>query len=467
MNFFTGMDCTRHVSISAPVAVFTLILSLVTGCSSPDDGRFTTEVHGQFIILNQDDSTQDFSGFEILIANQEEGDVDTLGFATTSLDGQFRMSVRARSAGVYPIVVRREDVALASSQIVIAEGDTTAITGRFPLENRRLRIVSAENAAWTAYLNIKAQYSASMVEMLQAGDSARQSVPQISEQTASLFWSLRETYPDTYGSDIASVESIQMLEGFNDPLAVDRLQELGLDNIHIVDAVRAARRSEARIAGQDASIALIRYYLQNLDNPEQKASLQSELVIAHSDSLESDKALEVALALRRDYPDSEWSEWASRAAYDLENLMPGMPAPAFSIVTRDGDTFTLDNARNRYFILEFYQPRNRTFLQELRERNVVFEAMNPLTFRTLSVSVEPDRDINEAFFDDRVHAGTFAYAADSESGIIRTYNINVIPTRYLIDPDGTILAKYSGHGLRPLEMDLIAIIRGLQEEEGD
>lgn len=435
---------------------------LLSSCGAGDDGRFPAVAEGTLVISNQPDSLHDFSGFEILLANQEDGDIDTLAIAVTDVDGHFKLDISAREGGVYPLIVRRTGVRLSTDQFVVAEGDTARITGSYPLNGRRLRIISRENSAWMAYVNSKAQHNASMVRMLTAGDTARQSIPQIAEQTASVLWSLRSLYPNTYGSDLASVESIQLLEGWNDPLAVDRVQELSVDNINIVDAVRAARRSEARIAGQDASIALIRYFIQEISDPAQQAALTAELVVAYSDSLQTEKALEAALALRRQWPDSEWAAWSARAAYELENLMPGMMAPNFSVITRNGKTFSLSDARGRYFILEFYSPWNKAFLQELQERDVVFDAMNPLIFETLSVSMEPDIDINESLFEETDHAGDFAYAAGQKSDIGTVYNIHVLPTRFLIDPEGIILAKYSGFALRPLEEDLVAIIRGMR-----
>lgn len=433
----------------------------LTSCSTHDDGRFKTFAEGTLEIAGQPDSTRDFSGFEVLLANQLDGDIDTLAIATTDMDGFFRLDISAVTGGIYPLIVRRAGVHLSTDQFVIAEGDTAVISGTYPLNGKRLRIISRENSAWMAYLNTKAQHNASMLRMLEAGDSAKQSIPQIAEQTAAILWSLRSLYSGTFGADLASVESIQMLEGWNDPLAVDRIQELRLDNQHIVDAVRSARRSEARIAGLDASIALISYYIQELDDVKAVAALTAELVIAYSDSLRSEEALEAALSLRRGFPDSEWARWASRAAYELENLLPGMPAPPFSVKTRDGGTFALDDANGRYFVLEFYEPLNKAFRQELAERDAVFAAMNPLMFLTLSVSVETDDDINEALFEEGDHAGLFAFAGSNESEIASVYNIHVLPTRFLIDPDGIIVAKYSGLGLRPLEKDLVALVQGV------
>jgi len=262
---------------------------VLTSCSTPDDDRFLTVAEGTLSIADQPDSTRDFSGFEILLANQLDNDIDTLAIATTDKDGHFRLNISAEQDGVYPLIVRRAGVRLSTDQFVVAEGDTAVISGTYPLNGRRLRIISRENSAWIAFLNAKAQQNESMLRMLAAGDTAKQSIPQIAEQTAAIS---------------------------------DRIQEIRLDNPHIVEAVSAARRSEARVAGLDASVSLIRYFLQELDDPRSRAALTAEIVLAYSDSLRSEEALETALSLRREFPDSEWAPWASRAAYELENLLP-------------------------------------------------------------------------------------------------------------------------------------------------
>ena len=139
-----------------------------------------------------------------------------------------------------------------------------------------------------------------------------------------------------------------------------------------------------------------------------------------------------------------------------------MPAPPFFVRTREGDTFALDDAGGRYLVLEFYHPFNETFLRELPERNIVFGVMNPVMFQTLSVSMEEDQDINEALFEEIGHAGLFAFPGPDLDVIKTAYNVHVLPTRFLIDPEGIIVAKYSGFGLRPLEEDLVALVAKLQ-----
>lgn len=55
--------------------------------------------------------------------------------------------------------------------------------------------------------------------------------------------------------------------------------------------------------------------------------------------------------------------------------------------------------------------------------------------------MQPDTLVNEGFFEERVIPGRHVYGAQD---IAQLYNINVLPTRYLIDPNGNLIDKYIG-----------------------
>ncbi|MBT4051459.1 MAG: hypothetical protein HOE73_00045, partial [Bacteroidetes Order II. Incertae sedis bacterium] len=104
------------------------------------------------------------------------------------------------------------------------------------------------------------------------------------------------------------------------------------------------------------------------------------------------------------------------------------------------------------------------FQNELRRRDELFGALGPNVFQVVSVSVEPDEDINEALFDGDGHPGHFVWtSAGMQEQIVADFNIQLLPTRYLIDPNGVIIAKYTGPALANLERDLIVIVGGLND----
>ena len=444
----------------------TLVVSmfLLTGCGEKARPRIRAFAEGTFSISSQQDSTKDFGGFEIVLVTQSEGDIDTLGVAITDVSGNFRMDISALEEGVFPFIVSRAGTRLAIAEFVVAEGDSTTVSGSFPLNGRRLRIVSPENAAWTAYRNVKALHNQRILELVQSQTASGRNMFDTIASTSAILWSLRLSYPTSMATKLASVESVVMLEGWQDSLVIARLPELGIDYSGIVEAVRAARRSVARQLGQDSSLSLLRWYRERVPDEIQKAELQMELVVALLDSFQNDLALEEALELRRSYPGTDWATWAARATYEIENLLPGLEAPAFQVLLRDGTELSSESLLGKFQILEFYEPTNDIFLKEIGDRNTVFQLLNENIFQILSISTDPDSVVNEALFEEVDPPGMFVFAeGGKESDIARLYNVHVIPTRFLIDPDGLIVSKYTGSGMMDLKDDLIAVIARLNQ----
>ena len=103
-------------------------------------------------------------------------------------------------------------------------------------------------------------------------------------------------------------------------------------------------------------------------------------------------------------------------------------------------------------------PQDPVFQREFRERNALYEAAGEATLAIVSVSVEPDPLLNEAFLEGRDVPGFLIFVPDRlENALARSYNINVLPTRYLIDREGKIIGKYVGGAMTVLREDVMAL----------
>lgn len=441
----------------------TVVLVMSAGCARDEAYPVESIVEGILTVHARIDSTQNYSGFRITVMTQTDGDVDTLGTAITGKDGSFHMIVRAPEEGVYPIVVERSGTSLSLDEFVAVDGDSVRVTGVYPLGARNLRIVSAENASWSAYRNVKFSHNQQMLNVLESEEYEAGDIARITAQTSTILWSIKNTYPGTIGADIAMAESIVMMEGWDDLVVLSRVSEVEPGHGSIVEIVRAARRSVARIAGQDSAIAFLDFYL-SVTPREKHAGILAEKVVAYADSSMNAEAVSVASGLRRAHPESKWALWASRATYELENLQPGMDAPAFNVQTREGEGFSSSSLKGKFIILEFFDPAEQVFQRELALRDGIVGALSPILFEVLSVSVVADTVLNEALFDGADHPGQFIWAPEGlESQIVKDYNIQILPTRYLLSPDGKIMAKYSGPALDNLRKDLVSIVVGLKD----
>lgn len=439
-------------------AVFLAVLVLTMTACGGSDYPVQSSVSGTFSVRAEIDSTGNHQGFRVSVLGQRDGDVDTLGTAITAEDGSFAFEVHAPEPGIYPISVERNGTELAMGEFVAVDQDTVTVTAVFPLGARRLRIVSTENAAWMAYRNAKTQHNQSMAELIGAGSYTPAMMEQVITQTSSILWNIQSTYDGTIGGNLAKAESIIMLEGWNDSLVVARYSEITADNESVVEVARAARRAVARQEGGAAALEMLASLSEAVPE-DKKAGIMAEMAIAYADSNRSTEAVEMASEIRRSYPDSPWAEWAVRATYDLENLQPGMEAPAFDVIDREGEQLTSSNLMDTFIILEFFDPLEPIYQREFAKRNYLADALPDRLFRYVSVSVESDEAINEALFEEQDLPGYFVWSGDGmASQIVRDFNVHVIPTRFLIDPDGRIVAKYTGPALDDLETDLITII---------
>ncbi len=448
----------------SPVLAFAVLLAValvfvVPPADAQSDAPVQSVLEGRITVHPEIDSIPSYGGFELLVAHQQGDTVDTLGVATTDRDGHFRMTVEAPDRGIYPLVIRRRGTVVASDDFVVAPGETATLQAQLPVGNRPLAIRSPENSAWLAYRNTVALHRQRLIERVQQESAPTDSIGYNVEQTASILWNMPNAYPNTLGAAYARAEAVTLLAGWNDSLAVARARTIAPTNPQFLDAARTARRAEARLRGQASALDLMRTFQSKAIRGAQQAALQAEIVRAHIDSLEQDQALDAARRLQQAFPNTEWANWAERTAYEVQNLMPGMPAPEFTVTTWTGAELDLTELRGRPVILEFYRPSTQLYEKQIAARNAVYEQTREDNLALVSISLQPDTLLNEAFFDGRELPGTHVVAPPAVAqGFVGTYNLGSLPTRFLINAEGQIVGKYVGSAFVALREELAALL---------
>lgn len=423
---------------------FVFVLGI--GCQRTPD-TVQSYVDGQITVRSDIDATGDYSGFRVLVADANGRAVDTLGTTTTGPDGRFEMVVTAPERGIYPFMIwgRQGRQRLAATDYVVADGDSATLNVELPLNGQRFFVRSSENAALSAYRNTMAQHRRTLVGRLQtdAGDTTAMS--RSIRQTSSTLWNLQDTFPGAYASQLAATESLSLLSGWNDSLLVARVKEIEPSNPRFVEAAQIARRAAARLHGQDAALDLLDTFERRAQTNEQRAGVQSARVRAFIDSLQSEAALSAAQTLRNEYPNTRWAEWADRAAYEVNNLLPGTEAPNLRTKTVAGDSLSLRSFRGRPVVLEYYRPGNDLFGRQLSTRNTLYRATRPDSVAFVAISVEPDTLLHEAFMENRSFSGHHVIASGGlDDPLAEAYNVATVPSRVLIDEEGKIVGRYSG-----------------------
>lgn len=443
-------------------AVLYCVIAVVSGLScaraeqSPSPVQSTFE--GTISIRPEVDPSKDYRGFGVLVAQSEDGEPDTLGYAVTDSSGYFSMQVTAPVRGMYGLFISRVGQILASGRIIIADGDSASLVAAFPLNGRTMRIRSLENSAWQAYQNTLAQHERELVELVQSGAYEEEVVSARFSQTTTILWDLQQTFPNSLAGELAAAEAIVMGSGWNDSLTVARMRELSSSNARFTDAARSARHAQARLAGQSAALALLDEVTERAESSAQRAEITSERVLAYMDSSQFDAALAVAKSMQEEFVDTQWATWAERAAYEIRNLLPGMEAPNFAVRDASGDSLSLQDLRGKHVILEFYRPEDDLYQRELPGRNNIFTVLGADQVEIVSISMQPDTLVNEGFFEERVAPGRHVYGGQD---VAQQYNIHVLPTRYVIDPQGNLVNKYVGGTMAALYEYMV----GLSEQQ--
>ena len=446
----------------ARTACAAALLALVyVGCKSeeqpveaPEAPPVSAWLEGTVTVSAEVDSTADYSGIQVLVVMPDDaGDLDTLGAATTDAAGRFATPITAPDRGIYPLLIRRRGRTFAQADLVVADGDTTMLQAELPVRTPRgVRLRSRENAAYDAYRNARAQHAATARGLLGSDIEALSTAQQ---QSASVLWSLRQSYPGTLGAELAAVEAVALLAGVDDRRAVAYASAVEPGGAAYVPTSRVARKAIGLSAGVDSAAAFLNRRRAASAEPVEAAAIQAELVQTYLEAERRDDALAAARALRDEYPGTPFAEWASRAEYEAEHLLPGLPAPAFTADSADGP-ITLANFAGRHVILEFYEP-GPGYASVLPTLRALTEgAVGRLALVSVSLA-DPDRDA--LFAEGRTLPGHRVSAGAPDAELPKLYNVNVVPTRFLIAPDGTIVRKFVGASLPELQREAAARLR--------
>jgi hypothetical protein len=453
----------KKVFRSSLAAIFAGLF-LVSACAGTTDTYESTLVKGAITASSEDgdEGIISLEDIQFLIVITREGVNDTLMNASTDSDGFFSAVARVPERSNYPLVISRNERVLHVTSLMLAAGDTVTISGQVPGIDRNIRFESVENTAMATYERLQRNYGR-VATLAYGGVLAQDTIPVLMNQWSDLFWSMREQYAGTFAAELSSIDAIDVLEGWNNDKVLQRLEELGDDEIFFEVKLVYGGHLLARRDGLDAGLDYLRRLERAANDQQQRNAIQMRRIQLLIDLEETDRARqEVRSIAANSRAEEDMRVWAAEVDYILSNLIEGQQIPEFSVQFDSGNVTFPAGDDAPYFLVEVVllaDPEYQAVYPELLRLQQSLP-QNSIGFYT--IPVDPRQLTIDAFFEERTKGWPFAVAgAVRDSGILDVLRIEEAPTRYLVSSQGIIINRYVGHGISQLQTDILTIIETL------
>lgn len=445
------------LSANSPLLIVFCIF-LLLNCSSETEPEGPV-IEGRITVDSELDPSEDFSGIELLIAYQRPDSErrDTLFHSVSDSSGYHSGKAEIEDRGIYPVVISRNNNRLGVVRLVLAHGDTIQLNSELPNIEETTEIQSLENDVYQTFDRLERNFNRVAAYINTRGMSPDSIETEILKWS-DLFWSLYTDHRNTFAGERAAATSISILEGWDNKRMLARTDSLLSQNNRIPDYLRnQLTRYYAETNNLDRSIQFINQLESRLPTDEEKLSLRRDRIKLLYDSARTDQAQQHLEQFRRTYTGNTMAiEWAEQMNYDIEALAPGQPFPEFTFVNTEGDTITSASYQTPYLI-EFTRLDAPLYLDQYDRVAAIHQIYRNFGLRILTVPISTSDVVFNAFFEERGKLWTFADPENvNTDDIVERYNLERLPTRFLVDEKGMLVQRYVG-----TEFD--RIVQGLQK----
>lgn len=426
--------------------LFVCFIFLIFSCEKDDD-RLKTVVQGTITVDSTLDDTRNYSGIGVTIVQMDTAQQrDTLYHAVTDTNGRFFGAAYFDEKGRYPLFISRRNNQIAQTSVILAHKDTVTIESTLPDFTETLEISSFEHEAMNAYNRVQRGFNR-LALYSRAGKVPADTLPSEFNKWSDLFWSVYEKYQGSMAAKYAILDAMKLLEGINRGKLMDRIRTIEKDQELLGIAARVGKETVASDEGLDAALD----YLDSLgtisQNPESSRLIKMERIKLLYDSARVDEARSRLAAFKKEYSeDTEAISWADDVGYDLTYLAPGDTIPDFSITTMEGGKVSRTSLKGSPYIIELSPLANSLYQSQYERMTAIYHIYKNFGLQVVTIPLDDSQIVVEAFFEERNKLWPVARAQEYMAGqMLDTFNVNRVPTRFLIDEDGQIVRKYVGN----------------------
>ncbi|MBN1480099.1 redoxin domain-containing protein [candidate division KSB1 bacterium] len=182
----------------------------------------------------------------------------------------------------------------------------------------------------------------------------------------------------------------------------------------------------------------VNYFIDHAQNPEcrQNCALQSWRYYREQGDMQRADELETLILTK--YPDSFAAEnLKAQKEYVNWQDVAAAPAPDFTLMTVDGQEFTLSKNRGKYVFIDFWGTWCGPCKMELPNIIRLAETIPSDKLIVFGVARDEPGDLQKF-----LHKRPLPYPnAIATENVLKAWKIEHFPTTFLIDPDGNIIAK--------------------------
>lgn len=435
-------------------------------CSTGSDQK-RAYISGKISGLNATNSGGEYSGIELAIIKQDSAnaDPDTLFSTRTDTSGTFTGVVAFPEKRQYTMRISRNNRNLGQMRIILADGDTVRIKGKFPNLEESMSISSREHDAMKQYQRLNQNFQR-IRKAARSGQLSGDSLRQQLHNWTDIYWEVYEKNKGTIASQLSARQAIRILQGLDNQQMMNRIREVQ-ENDELVDlGATYGKNYIAKNQGIGPALSYLDSLSRITDTKDKAMQIDMERIKLLYDSARVDAAQKELDLFKDEYTSNEApTEWVESINYDLNYLSPGDSIPDFQF-TQNGKTISRDSLRGRPYILEITRLSNKLYQNQFDRTVVIHGIYKNYDLEVVTIPLDESQITVDAFFDERVKPWPVADAkAFDREKLLKEFNIQLIPTRFLIDREGKIVRKYVGNEYEDVIKGIQTIIEKDKEKE--
>ena len=434
------------------------------GCSTGSDNKIAY-ISGTFSVADSIDNTGDFSGIGLTIIKRDSANAaaDTLFHTFTDTAGTFSGIVSFTQEGQYPLIISRNKRNLSRTGIILSDEDSIKIEGQLPNLSQTMTIESPEHQAMDRYRQVKSSFQR-VLQVAGTGQLTGDSLRQELQKWSDIYWSVYQQEIGTMASELSARESINILDGLDRQKMMTRIRAVQ-DNDQLSDlGATFGKRYVAENQGLEPALAYLDSLADMTETKQKAMRINMEQIKLLYDSARIDAAKKRLKSFKEKYPDQEaFSDWVTSISYDLNYLSPGDAIPDFKF-GQNGKTISRDSLLGTPYILEITRLSNRLYQNQFDRTVVIHSIYKNFGLEVVTIPLDESQVTIDGFFEERVRPWPVAAADDfNQERLLRDFNIQLIPTRFLVDREGNIVRKYVGQEYGDVIKGIQTIIQTDQE----